>query len=582
MSALNVPNRTLAIMDNLRFLRALNNECVDLIVLDPPYAANEAFTRYPKLPISDGEYAEEAALAEAHGAAHNEGRGAIRVSDYWNWSEDIRPAWKMAIADDHPAVHAVIAAVEQTATENEAAYIAFMAPRLLECYRALKPTGSIYLHCGDRVNSHLRLLMDAVFGPDNFQNELVWRRNTSNNDAARRFGRTHDTIWYYAKSENYTWTDEAREAYDEDYITHAYQGEDEYGRFATAPLHARGLSGGGLEFEWRTIQDVWRFSRERLNEMDAAGQIHWPRQGRMPRRKVYLDDARGMAARDLILDIRTVPRRESTGYPSQKPLELYERIIAASSHPGDVVLDAFAGCATTLVAAERLGRQWLGCDLAYRSWTILKRRFYLNGVLLEGTTDATIDALAAARKERTSRKPAELTPCRVIGPPELPARDDADPPPRRRQPRRPRKMRASVQSSGWSGRISREDAKQLLIARFGPVCWGCGYDARRPNGSVDDSLLEVDHIRAQPAPESAPGDDAPYSLALLHRTCRGIKRNRLTLAELRQHNEAHGLLYADSVSELVDPEDATRFAAEEITGPPRRRGRGRPRKIVRV
>ena len=573
MSALNVPNRTLAIMDNLRFLRAINNECIDLIVLDPPFAPNEAFARLPKLPISDGEYAEEAALAQAHGAAHHEGLGAARVADYWNWREDIRPAWKMAVADDYPAVHAVIQAVEQTATENEAAYIAFLAPRLLECHRALKPTGSIYLHCGDRVNSHLRLLMDAVFGPDNFQNELVWRRNAANNDASRRFGRAHDTIWYYSKSETYTWTDEAREAYDEDYIALAYQGADENGRFTTAPLHARGLSGGGLKFEWRTIQDEWRFSRERLNEMDAAGLIHWPRQGRMPRRKVYLDDARGMAARDLILDIRTVPRQESTGYPAQKPLALYERIIAASSNPDDVVLDAFAGCATTPLAAERLGRQWLACDLAYRTWTVLKRRFYLDEVLLEGTTAATINALASARKAPSFQEPTECTPCRVIGLPELPARDDADPPPRRRPPRPRHRMRASVQTSGWSGRISKEDAKRLLIDRFGPVCWGCGYDARRPNGSVDDSQLAVDHIRAPQTPDTpdgAPGDDAPYRLALLHRACRDLKRSRLTLAELQQHNATHDLLYADRVSQLVDPDAATRFASEQIIDPPRR------------
>ena len=578
MSALNVPNRTLAIMDNLRFLRAINNECIDLIVLDPPYAANEAFTRFPKPPISNGEYAEEVALAQAHGAAHNEGRGETRVSDYWNWNDDIRPSWKMAIADDYPAVHAVIAAVEQSATENEAAYIAFMAPRLLECCRVLKPTGSIYLHCGDHANSHLRLLMDAVFGPDNFRNELVWRRHSSNNEGTRRFGRSHDTIWFYSRSRNYTWTDAAREAYDEDYIALAYQGEDENGRFTTAPLHARGLSGGGLEFEWRTIHDVWRFSRDRLNEMDAAGLIHWPLQGRMPRRKVYLDAERGMTARDMILDIRSVPRRESTGYPTQKPLALYERIIAASSNPGDVVLDAFAGCATVPIAAERLGRQWLACDLAYRAWTMLKRRFYLNGVLLEGTTDATINALASVRKERGSREPTEWTPSRAIGLPELPVRDDEDPAPQRRRPRLPRGMRPSGQSSGWSGRIPREDAKRLLIERFGPVCWGCGYEARRPNGSVDDSLLEVDHIRAQPATDSAPGDDARYSLALLHRTCSGIKRNRLTLTELRQHNETHGLLYADSVSKLVDPDEATRFADAQITNPPPRR-RGRPRKV---
>ena len=141
MSRLNVPNRTLAIMDNLRFLRSLNNECVDLIAIDPPFAANETFTGRPRPPISDAEYAEELTLAQAHGAQHNEGRGETRVRDIWTWDADIHPAWKMQIEDDYPAVHAVIEATEACATENEAAYIAYMAVRLLECRRVLKPTG---------------------------------------------------------------------------------------------------------------------------------------------------------------------------------------------------------------------------------------------------------------------------------------------------------------------------------------------------------------------------------------------------------------------------------------------------------
>ena len=154
MGELNVGNRTLAIMDNLPFLRSLNNECIDLIAIDPPFAANETFTGNPKPPISDAEYAEEIALAQTHGPQHNEGQGETRVHDIWSWDEDVHPAWKMMIEDDYPSVHAVIQAVEACASENEAAYIAFMAVRLIECRRVLKPTGSIYLHC-DRPRQRL-------------------------------------------------------------------------------------------------------------------------------------------------------------------------------------------------------------------------------------------------------------------------------------------------------------------------------------------------------------------------------------------------------------------------------------------
>ena len=155
MGTLNVANRTLAVMDNYAFLRALNNECVDLIAIDPPFAANETFTSKPRPAITQAEFDEEVALAGAHGVAHNEGIGETRVQDYWNWDNDIHPAWKMRIQDDYPKVHAVIEAVEACARENEAAYICFMAVRLIECHRVLKPTGSIYIHCDDRAQQFL-------------------------------------------------------------------------------------------------------------------------------------------------------------------------------------------------------------------------------------------------------------------------------------------------------------------------------------------------------------------------------------------------------------------------------------------
>ena len=153
---------------------------------------------------------------------------------------------------------------------------------------------------------------------------------------------------------------------------------------------------------------------------------------------------------------------------------------------------------------------------------------------------------------------------KTIGPNDLPNRDDEDPAPHHvlRQPRRG--ARQSTQSSSWSGRISKDEAKQLLMGEFGPRCWGCGYEPRRPNGSLDETLLEVDHIRARKATQGTQGNDELYNLALLHRTCNGIKRNRMTLEELRNHNAMNGLLYVEKVSDLVDLYEATQFAAEQI------------------
>ena len=593
MGELNVANRTLAIMDNYPFLRSLNNECIDLIAIDPPFAANETFTSTPRPPISREEFDEEVALAESHGAPHNEGIGHTRVKDFWNWDDDIHPVWKMRIQDDFPNVHAVIEAVEAAATENEAAYICFMAVRLIECHRVLKATGSIYLHCDDHANSYLRMLMDAVFGPANLRNQIVWRRSTSHNDPSR-YGRILDHILYYSKGDKFVWngSDLNRTRTTEE-IRKAYPSQDDRGNYRssdlTGPLHST-TQGNPSTIPWgnydvysmgrcwsvprtgnyaeyiedtyipgyRGIQDI----HERLDALDAAGLIHHPRRGRWPGLKRYADADIGNPPQNLILEpigFTNYSARggEYTGYSTQKPLALYEQFIKASSNPGDVVLDVFAGCATTAIAAERLKRQWMACDMAYRSWTMLKRRFYQNGIQLEGISEATSQVLGELPLEYTVN-------ATVVGPKELPQRDDADPAPAHLLEQARRDARQSTQSSTWSGRISKEDAKDLLIRRFGPVCWGCGYEPKRPNGSLDTTLLEVDHIRARNPAEGTQGDDELYNLALLHRTCNLIKRNRLTLQDLRTYNADNGYLYVSTTSELVDLFEAQQFANQEI------------------
>lgn len=153
---------------------------------------------------------------------------------------------------------------------------------------------------------------------------------------------------------------------------------------------------------------------------------------------------------------------------------------------------------------------------------------------------------------------------KVIGPNDLPERDDEDPAPHYNLRQAQRGRPSSTQTASWSGRISKEDAKKLLIQRFGPRCWGCGYLPRRPNGSLDDTLLEVDHIRARRSTEGKAGNDELYNLALLHRTCNGIKRNKLTLEQLREYNELNGLLWVTSKDDLIDLYEAVEFAQEQI------------------
>ena len=532
MGTLNVANRTLAVMDNLRFLRAINNECIDLIAIDPPFAANETFTKKPKPPITEAELAAEKELAENHGAEHNEGIGETRVRDVWSWDADVHPGWKARIADDYPGVHAVIEAVEACARENEAAYIAYMAIRLLECLRVLKPTGSIYVHCDDHANSYLRILLDAIFGANNFRNELVWRRATSHNDP-NRYGRILDTILFYCKTGQHTWNGDAiAEAKSDDELQDAYPSKDERGRYRSAdltgPLH-QAKSGSPSTLPWQrydvfAMGRVWSVPKtgeyakyierefipgyraiddiqDRLNALDKAGLIYHPERGRWPGLKRYAAADAGKPPQSLVLKPTgftnfSTRSGEYTNYATQKPLALYERIIKASSNPGDVVMDIFAGCATTAVAAEGLGRQWLACDMAYRSWTMLKRRFYLNGIRLTGMTDATIDAMSSVKKRKGFQLPQQWTAASVIGPGELPRRTDSNPEPYH-DLQRVLAQSKSAQNANWSGRIPKDQAKQLLIDHFGPSCWGCGYEPRRPNGTLDLTLLEVDHIRAR-------------------------------------------------------------------------------------
>ncbi len=189
---------------------------------------------------------------------------------------------------------------------------------------------------------------------------------------------------------------------------------------------------------------------------------------------------------------------------------------------------------------------------------MLKRRFYLNGFALSDTTNSTHKALGEHQTE------LQQSTSYTIGPDQLPKRTDIDPAPFYNISQRKKGQKLPSQSSTWSGRIPKEEAKKLLMDRFGPVCWGCGYKPYRPNGTLDDTLLEVDHIRARKANEGMQGNDELYNLALLHRTCNGIKRNKLTLEELRINNADNKRLYVNSIRDLVDLFEAQEYAHEQI------------------
>ena len=327
--------------DNLHVMRGMNSACVDLIYLDPPFNSNRNY----EAPIG----------SKAAGAA---------FKDAWTL-DDVDVHEHGELADRNPAAYSVIEAARLAHGKSMQSYLIFMAVRLLEMHRILKPTGSIYLHCDPTASHYLKLLLDAVFGRSNLRNEIVWRRYGSHNDT-KRYGRVHDIILYYVVGKKWTWNG-IWLPLDPDYVVKAYRHTDGKGRFRTAPLHTGGLSGGGYDYEFRGYSRTWRYSIERMRDLEKEGRIRQGREGKgIPERKVYLSESKGRPAPSIWDDVSalTGSSAERTEYPTQKPLALLERIIKASSNPGDLVLDPFCGCATTLVAADRLQRRWAGIDLS--------------------------------------------------------------------------------------------------------------------------------------------------------------------------------------------------------------------------
>lgn len=254
------------------------------------------------------------------------------------------------------------------------AYLAMMAPRLMELKRVLKPTGNIFLHCDPTASHYLKLLLDAIFGPENFKNEIIWKRTSGHSDATR-FGRVHDVLLFYACGTKSTWN-QLYQPYDQEYVDQYYRYQDEHGRkFMSADLGAAGLTGGGYDYEWKGIHRVWRCPRETMERYESDGKIYYTKNG-IPRLKRYLDEAKGMPAQDLWADIEALRswHAEKLGYPTQKPEALLERIINASSNKGDVILDPFCGCGTAIAVAQRLKRLWIGIDITHLAVNLMKHR----------------------------------------------------------------------------------------------------------------------------------------------------------------------------------------------------------------
>jgi adenine specific DNA methylase Mod len=247
----------------------------------------------------------------------------------------------------------------------------------------LKPTGSIYLHCDPTASHYLKMLMDSIFGPDNFRNEIIWKR-TSAHSSAKRCGPVHDTLLFYSKTDVYVWN-RLYQPYEEDYLKTFFEQEDSDGRkWKRMDLTGAGIRHGETGKPWRGIDVTakgrhWAYPPSVLDKYDAQGKIHWPKaKDGMPRLRQYADEMPGVPLQDIWTDIRTMHNlsAERLGYPTQKPEVLLERIINASSNEGDTILDPFCGCGTAIAAAQKLNRQWIGIDITYLSITLIKHRLH--------------------------------------------------------------------------------------------------------------------------------------------------------------------------------------------------------------
>lgn len=355
------PN-TLYYGDNLDVLRRhVPDATVDLVYLDPPFKSNQDYN------VLFAEHTGERSASQ------------IRAfEDTWRWSMEAEGAYRDVVEQGGKVADAMRAMRIFLGESDMLAYLAMMAPRLVELRRVLKPTGSIYLHCDPTAGHYLKMLMDAIFGPAFYRNEIVWRRTTSHVDA-KGYGRVHDLLLFYTKGLEYVWN-EVHQPYDPSYVDAYYRYKDSDGRrFMSADLSG---AGDGPPRRFGDRGEIappkgrhWMYDQSGIDRVLRDGRIFWTRNG-VPRLKKYLDESPGMPAQDVWSDVQALRswHAERLGYPTQKPEALLERIIQASSNEGDVVLDPFCGCGTAVAVAERLKRRWIGIDITHLAITLIKHR----------------------------------------------------------------------------------------------------------------------------------------------------------------------------------------------------------------
>jgi DNA modification methylase len=345
--------------DNLEIIRkSIKDESVDLIYLDPPFNSNADYNVLFRSPDGKNSHAQVEAF-----------------KDTWHWGHEAENAFDDVLKSGFSNCAEMLRMFRSFLRENDMmAYLVMMTVRLIELHRVLKPTGSLYLHCDNTASHYLKIVLDTIFGAGQFRNEIVWKRSTAHSNS-KRFGRNTDSIFYYTKGKKWTWNPIHTE-YSEEWIARFNQIDEDGRRWRDGDLTAKGLTGSaGYTYEYKGVTSLWRCPLSTMQRLDEECRLHFTSKGGI-RIKRYLDEMKGYNVQSLWDDIPPLnsQSKERLGYPTQKPLALLDRIIKASSNEGDLVLDPFCGCGTTVHAAEKLNRGWIGIDITVLSISKIERR----------------------------------------------------------------------------------------------------------------------------------------------------------------------------------------------------------------
>jgi DNA modification methylase len=389
--------------DNLEILRKyIKDETVDLCYIDPPFNSKRNYNQ-----IYNNIGREDKAQAQA-------------FVDTWTW-DDAAISGLSEIALNHGGVFTnqsinLILGLEKVLSRGSLlSYLVHMTLRIAEIYRVLRPTGTFYLHCDPSASHYIKLVLDSIFcaRTGQYQNEIIWKRTSAHSDSST-CGNSHDIIFLYTKSSNFIWN-KLFQKYDGSYLDSHYSKVDKNGRrWTDGDLTAKGLSGGGYEYEYKGCKSYWRCPIGTMKKLDLEGKLHFTKKGGI-RLKRYLDEMSGMPLQDIWNDISPINSQaaERLGYPTQKPEALLERIIKVSSSEGSVILDAYCGCGTTVAVADRLNRKWIGIDITYQSISLILKRLEehfgvatLKNIILSGVPEdfASAQALANKQDDRTRKE----------------------------------------------------------------------------------------------------------------------------------------------------------------------------------